>query len=120
MTPKEIKALRMTLPKGFGSFAEMTKEQRTLYHELAWREYINSCLAYGELHKAITSENRLSPDIYHRGTNKTYGIGEWFSEERAVEIAREQEVDFKAKATVHHNVYTDYEGCTYNSVTWLE
>ena len=120
MTPKEIEAARKDLPHGFGSFAKMTDEQRRLYHELAWRAYINSCLVYGELHHAITHDNRLDARVYRYGTDKTYAIGEWISEERAVEIAREQERDFNDKATVHRNVYTDHEGCTYNSVSWAE
>lgn len=120
MTPKEIEAARKDLPHGFGSFAKMTDEQRRMYHELAWREYINSCLVYGELHHAITHDNRIARRVYERGTAKTYAIGEWISEERAVEIAREQERDFNAKATVHRNVHTDHEGCTYNSVSWAE
>ena len=120
MTPKEIEAVRKTLPHGIGSFKVMTEEQRKLYEELAWREYINSCLVYGQLHHAVTHDNRLDRRIYEYGTDKTYGIGEWISESRAVEIAREQERDFNTKATVHRNVYTDYEGCSYNSVVWTE
>ena len=120
MTPKEIDAARKTLPHGIGAFKEMTEEQRRLYEELAWREYINSCLVYGQLHHAITPDNRLDRRIYQYGTDITYHIGEWISGERAVEIAREQERDFKAKATVYHNTYTDYEGCSYNSVVWAE
>lgn len=120
MSPKEIEAARKMLPHGIGSFKKMTEEQRRLYHELAWRDYINSCLAYGQLHHAITHDNRLDTRVYRRGTAETYSIGEWISEERAVEIAREQERDFHARATVYHNTYTDYEGCSYNSVVWAE
>ena len=120
MTPKEIEAARKTLPHGVGSFKEMSEEQRRLYHELAWREYINSCLVYGQLHHAITPDNRLDRRVYKYSTADIYHIGEWISESRAVEIAREQESDFKAKATVYHNTYTDHEGCTYNSVSWAE
>lgn len=118
MTPKQIDAARKPLARKL--FSEMTDEERRLYHELAWRGYINSCLAYGQLHHAITPDNRIDTRVYRYGTDKTYSIGEWISEERAVEIAREQERDFNAKATVHRNVYTDHEGCTYNSVSWAE
>ena len=118
MTPKEIDAARK--PFYHKLFTEMTEGERRLYHELAWREYINSCLTYGQLHKAITQDNRIDKMIYRYGTDKTYSIGEWISEERAVEIAREQESDFNARATVYHNTYTDHEGCTYNSVSWNE
>lgn len=118
MTPKEIEAARKPIYRKL--FSDMTKEERRLYHELAWREYINSCLAYGQLHHAVTHDNRLDTKVYRYGTDKTYAIGEWISEERAVEIAREQERDFNAKATVYLNTYTDHEGCTYNSVSWAE
>ena len=120
MTPKEIEAARKTLPHGVGSFKVMTEEQRRLYHELAWREHINSCLVYGQLHHAITPDNCLDRRVYQYGTDSTYHIGEWISESRAVEIAREQESDLNAKATVYLNTYTDYEGCSYNSVVWAE
>lgn len=119
MTPKEIEAARKPLARK--PFSEMTDEERRLYHELAWRGYINSCLAYSQLYLVLTKDgHHLSPELYRYGTDKTYSIGEWLSEGRAVEIAREQESDFNARATVHHNTYTDHEGCTYNSVTWEE
>lgn len=118
MTPKEIEAARKPFCRK--SFSEMTEDEHRLYHELGWREYINSCLAYGQLHWAITQDNRIAEMIYRYGTDKTYSIGEWISEERAVEIAREQERDFNARATVYCNTYTDHEGCTYNSVSWNE
>ena len=118
MTPKEIEAARKPFCRK--PFSEMTEEEHRLYHELACREYINSCLAYGQLHQAITQDNRIDEMVYRYGTDKTYSIGELISEERAVEIAREQESDFNARATVHYNVYTDNEGYTYNSVSWNE
>lgn len=118
MTPKEIEAARK--PFYHKLFTEMTESERRLYHELAWREYINACLTYGQLHHAITSDNQLAARVYLCGVDETYSIGEWISKERAVEIAREQESDFNARATVHYNVYTDNEGLTYNSVSWNE
>lgn len=118
MTPKEIDAARKPFYRK--PFSEMTEDEHRLYYELAWRGYINSCLAYGQLHQAITHDNRIDKMVYRYGTDKTYSIGEWISEKRAVEIAREQERDFNARATVYYNTYTDHEGCTYNSVSWNE
>ena len=118
MTPKEIEAARKPFYRKL--FSEMTEDERRLYYELAWREYINACLAYGQFHHAITPDNRLDARVYRYGTDKTYSIGEWMSAKRAVEIAREQERDFNDRATVYYNTYTDYEGCTYNSVSWNE
>ena len=118
MTPKEIEAARKPLYRK--PFSEMTEEERRRYHELSWREYINSCLAYGQLHQAITQDNRIAEMVYRYGTAKTYSIGERISEERAVEIARDQEKDFNDRVTVYYNTYTDHEGCTYNSVSWNE
>lgn len=116
MTPKEIEAARKPFYRKL--FSEMTDEERRLYHELAWRGYINSCLAYSQLYLVLTKDgHHLSPALRRYGTDKTYSIGEWLSEGRAVEIAREQAETFKS-AVVHTNVYTDYEGCSYNSVTY--
>ena len=58
MTPKEIEAARKPFYRK--PFSEMTESERRLYHELGWREYINSCLAYGQLHWAITQEDKTT------------------------------------------------------------
>ena len=117
MTRLEIERAGATLPKGLGAFKQMNDEQRTLYEELHWREYVNSCLVYGQLYSVLDKQGRLSGDLFRYGTAKTYGIGTWMTEQRAIEIIQEQRADF-AKAKVTTGVYTDCEGCSYNSVEW--
>lgn len=119
MTRKEIERAGATLPKGWDAWKNATPEQKELYRELAWREYVNSCLAYRQFHFVI-SNRKLSRDIYRWGTATTYHIGEELSEERAIELALEQKKDFDEKATIYSNVYTDNEGCSYNSVVWSD
>lgn len=71
---------------------------------------------YGQFNYAIEN-GKLSQRLYSRGTASTYHIGEEISIPRAIEIALEQKADF-AKAKVSYGVYTDCEGCSYNSVKW--
>lgn len=41
-------------------------------------------------------------------------------EEKVKEIYNDQKNYFQTKCKVNYNVYTDYEGCTYNSLTEME
>ena len=75
------------------------KDKKT-FKELSCRNMINSCLIYGE---------RFLESIYKNDYIKEL----W--ETRVKELYDEQLDDFK-KATVYHNVYEDWEGCTYNSI----
>lgn len=115
MTPKQIESLRK--PLRTLKTSEMTDKEKTLYRELAWREYVNSCLAYDEEHYLLSENGTLSPSLYKWGTANTYYIGTEIPEQRAIEIINEQKETFK-HATIHRGVYTDHEGCTYNSVTF--
>ena len=116
MTRLEIERAGATLPKGWEAWQHATAEQKTLYHELAWREYVNSCLVYGQFGDVI-EDCKLSSKLYRWGTASTYHIGEEISIPRAIQIALEQKADF-AKAKVSYGVYTDCEGLSYNSVKW--
>lgn len=91
--------------------SQWTEEQRMLECELACREMINSCLAYGSIRDfwRVNYRGHSYADSYVRRLGK----------EKVVELAEEQESDF-AKATVLHDVYTDSEGVTYNSVIWAD
>ena len=86
-------------------------EQREL-DELSYREMIVCCVCYGEEYN-IYSEKRKE---WGR-TGIEYGL-EKFGEQKALEIFRDQCAFMKEHATIHWGVYTDYEGCTYNSITW--
>ena len=107
MTGKQIKALRDTI-RG-KDWRDLTPEQRTMDTELDCREMINSCLCYGSI-RDFWRENYRGErycDRYVRALGMT----------RVRELSEEQEADF-AKARVLHDVFTDSEGCTYNSIVW--
>ena len=96
MTWNQIEKLRRELPIR----KLRTEEQNRLYEELSCRSMINSCLIYW----TRFLESRYKDDY----------IKELW-EMRVKELYDEQLEDFK-KATVYHNVYEDWEGCTYNSI----
>lgn len=113
MSSKEIEERRNFLR----CYKELTDEQKKLEIELQLREMIMSCFTYfGDIHtnKCIN------------GVSKYYGrpyIDEYYDllgKERTEEIYREQKEYFDTKCKVKSNVYTDYEGCTYNSLIEVE
>ena len=105
MTGKQIQAARATLPSGY---AQRTEEERKLERELFCREMINSILIYDGV-KALDEEM----DRYLLRYVKE------LSKERVLELIKEQVADFE-KAIVKRNVYTDWEGCTYNTCLWAD
>lgn len=100
MNSKEIERLRATIPCYVGCYNDMSEEQKQLDKELSLREMIMSCLTYGT-------------DIYN--SHYTLDYKDKVGEERFYEILKEQETYFKEHCRVEYNVYTDNEGCTYNS-----
>lgn len=82
-------------------------EDKKKMNELDFRDWVNSCLVYGETWKLKSEE------LEHSDILKEYNI----DLSKALEIIEEQKVRFK-KANVKHDVYTDSEGVSYNSVTW--
>lgn len=76
--------------------------------ELDCREMINSCLAYGMIYSFYRDGQLVG-----YAENYVFSIGE----ERVMELLRAQQERFRT-ATVHAGVYTDAEGCSYNSITW--
>ena len=114
MTDRQIKAAKETLP-GLCAYPweKWTEEQKQLSRELDCREMINSCLCYD----SIESFWRVDP--WRWGEYKSYS-GRYVAElglARVRELCEEQMQDF-SKAKVLRNVYTDSEGCTYNSIIW--
>ena len=82
------------------------------YGELSCREMINACLAYGSINDFWeTFEWRFGDKSYAEPYVKHLGL------RRVKELVAEQEVDF-AKAKLIRNVFTDDEGCSYNSIQW--
>ena len=116
MTQKEMDRAQKTLPPLCKvPWDEWTAEQKQLYEEISCRSMINSCLVYGGIKDFWyespwrDEENKSYADRHVRAL----GL------ERVKELIAEQEADF-AKATVYRNVYTDYEGVTYNSIVWAD
>lgn len=116
MTIKQIEAARKRLPRLYDvPWKSWTENQRQLYEELSCREMVNSCLCYGGI-SGFWRKFDGFPEGWHSYAD-TY-IAK-LGEDLVREIVAEQERDF-AKATVFRNVYTDCEGCTYNSIRWID
>ena len=111
MTNKQIRAAKDSLPR----LRDMNEEQEKIYRELSCREMINSIMIYGNINSPY-NEKTGKLDYYlldYAKDSGFYGIGK----QRVLELVREQQADF-AKANVNYGVYTDGEGCTYNSCNW--
>jgi len=111
MTGKQIKAAQDSLPR----LGSMNEEQVKLHAELSCREMINSIMIYGNINSPY-NEKTEKLNYYllkYAKDSGFYGIGK----ERVLELIREQQADF-ANAKVNCGVYTDGEGCVYNSVSW--
>lgn len=88
-----------------------TKEMKREDEELSCRRMVVSCVCYGTEY-----------DFYDERTKTwgRYGLtwAEKLGDERALEIFRDQRDYMREHATIHCGVHTDFEGCTYNSITW--
>lgn len=93
----------------------ITKEDETLLEELECREMINSCLVYGDDPFEETEKWWYMHGYCKRSYMSDYE--DTLGKERVRELYEEQKESL-SKATIHHNVYTDNEGLTYNSVDW--
>lgn len=94
MIKKEIEMLR----------SKEYKEQGLVYGEGGCRSMIMSCLIYGN-----------GRDYFMKNYAQKYAAE--LGQERVEEIWEDQENYFKNHCRVNYNVYTDRDGCTYNSVT---
>lgn len=110
MTGTQIEAAKKQLPFYFNG---MTAAQRRQYEELDCRSMINSCLIYGSANYDFYNPKTGEFGQYARCHVKTLG------EKTVIRLYREQCEDF-SKATVVSGVYTDSEGCTYNSCIWAD
>ena len=90
-----------------------TEEDTKEYKELSFRSWCNSCLIYGMESSLEPEELRTDKSIIGKTVLELYKV----SLERALELAAEQKERFKT-AKVRHSVYTDGEGCSYNSCEW--
>lgn len=107
MTQKEINKVKASLPP----LTQRNKEQKKIDDELGCREMINSCLCYGSIEDFWAERNGSFDGSYATPYVNDLGL------DRVKEIVEEQIRDFE-KATVKRNVYTDNEGCSYNSIVW--
>ena len=111
MTDKQIRAAKDSLPR----LRDMNEEQERVYAELSCREMINSIMIYGNINSPYNEkEDKLDRYLEERWQER--GMF-YVPRKRIIELVKEQQADF-AKAKVNRGVYTDHEGCTYNSCTW--
>lgn len=116
MTEKEIReeGLKITrrakaLNGGelIGCYKYYTNDDFKLEEELNARSMLNSILCYGGYPQNWRREYREKYMKYH-------------TPQEIDAICEDQVADFKKRAKVSVNVYTDSEGLSYNSVKWLE
>ena len=116
MKPQEIDALKQTLPT---YYKDMTDEQLKLDYELSWRDYCNSCLIYGQEYLIVKNGQFVyKPQGWSVYSYLKHNGKIIITDERALEIFYEQQADFKQNCKVYRGVYTDSDGCSYNSVDW--
>ena len=116
MTEKEIKAAMDKIPHGYKAYNTATEEQKREYAELSCREMINSIMIYGNVNSPYNEEeDKLDKYLEDRWKDKDSMF--YVPRQRIIELVKEQQEDFK-KAIVRVGVYTDSEGCTYNSCVW--
>jgi hypothetical protein len=108
MTGKQIEAAKKLLPS---PLMKMTSRQRRLREELDCRDMINSCLIYGSAGYDFYNPHTGVFGQYAEDYVKTLG------KDSVIRLFNEQHCDF-SKAVVRYSVYTDREGCTYNSCKW--
>lgn len=105
MTDTQIEKLRKEVPQFInGTPCKLTEEQQQLHRELDCRDMINSCLCYGY---DFLNSSYSNPYIIELGID------------RVKQLYKEQKEDFD-KATVLHNIGTDSEGNSYNSIVWAD
>ena len=90
-----------------GYYAVTTTEERQELEELKARRMVNSIVTYGGLYVGEYDRAR-----YFTSEDKILG------KEKVDEIIADQIEFFRNHAKVHSGVYTDSEGCVYNSIEW--
>lgn len=116
MTNIEIQKRRKELE----NIANLTQEQKVEDKELSLREYINSCITYGQ--EYLVCENgqvTLSKQSWSCHDYTKLDGKKVISDQRVLELFNEQKKTFADRAIIRKDVYTDGEGVSYNSVVWL-
>ena len=105
MTSRQIDKRQSELQR----IAKRTDEEELEYREMWFREMINSCLTYGGPYGIHDGK-----EWGHYGKKYAQELGE----ERAMKVWKEQRDFFYAHAIISSGMFTDSEGCSYNSVSW--
>ena len=116
MTNTEIQKRKNELK----NISNLTQEQKVEKQELSLREYINSCITYGQ--EYLVCENgqvTLSKQSWSCYDYTKVDGKKVISDQRVLELFNEQKKTFADRAIIRKDVFTDEEGVTYNSVVWL-
>lgn len=122
MTDKQLNAIKDQLnEKYYGNECRIpanlkipiSEEDKRTFDELSCIEMINACLTYGDDPYAVHDQWWYG----HGYCKRTYmaSYEEKLGVERVKELVDQQREEF-SHAIIKHDVYTDSEGCTYNSV----
>lgn len=109
MNSKEIQEQRTFL----NCYKILTDKQKLKLEELSLRDMIMCCLTYGN--DIFTTKNINSVSKYY-GRPYVDEYIDILGYDRVMEIYNNQKEYFDTKCKVEKNVYTDYEGITYNSL----
>ena len=124
MTDKQMKRIKNELDeKYYGNkplFKEnlkmpISKEDEITYEELKCRNMINSILIY-ENNQCNENSYSFKEYLLPYTQKITYHKG-LITLERLRELIKEQQ-ESVSKAHINVGCYTDFEGCTYNSIVW--
>lgn len=115
MTDRQIKEAMKTIPH-WSKYDSMTKEQQRIHNELSCREMINSIMIYGSINSPYNQKDDILHDYLQERCEHENSMF-FVPRTRIIELVKEQQNDIR-KAVVTPCVYTDSEGCTYNSCKW--
>lgn len=116
MNSKEINEIK-NLMFNNKEWKNINSSARKLYEEMSLREMIMSCLTYDNDIFTTKNINGCSK-YYHRPYADEYI--DILGYDRVMEIYNDQKEYFDTKCKVERNVYTDYEGVTYNNLIEVE
>lgn len=126
MTRKQLEAIRNQLnTKYYGNECRhpdnlkmpISDEDKRTFTELNCIEMIDSCLAYGDDPFRVINQWWYGHGYCDRSYMSEYE--EILGKERVKELVDQQREEF-SHAIIKHGVYTDSEGCTYNSVIYAD
>ena len=109
MTSDEIEVIRQKIRSESKDFGEYYSKTR-IYD---CYEMVNSILAYSPYLRSLPAE-----EVFEKYTTDREYLDDYiklFGKEKVIEIIAEQLADIE---TVRCGVYTDGEGCSYNSIVW--